>query len=169
MGSVIPIAVLIAAGLMVSCAKPEQDGAGSMNGLLDELVALERAALDRWITLDPDGYLDLFAPDVTYFDPTTERRIAGLTAMQTRLAPMKTMKAPFSDPRYEMIEPRVQRHGDVALLTFNLINYEKLADGAESELARWNSTEAYARVEGRWRIIHSHWSYIQPQVKAPSS
>jgi hypothetical protein len=27
--------------------------------LLDELVALERSALDRWIRLDPQGYLDL--------------------------------------------------------------------------------------------------------------
>jgi uncharacterized protein (TIGR02246 family) len=170
MGRIIhPIAVSLALGLVASCAAPAPDQGGSMDALLEELVRLERAALDRWITLDPDGYLDLFAPDVTYFDPTTERRIVGLTAMQTRLAPMKTMKAPFSDPRYEMIEPRVQRHGDVALLTFNLINYGKLADGAERELARWNSTEAYARVEGRWRIIHSHWSYIQPPVKPPAS
>jgi ketosteroid isomerase-like protein len=121
-----------------------------LDAVLEELVALERSALDRWIIFDPDGYLGLYAPDVTYFDPTTQRRVAGLTAMQTRLAPMKTMKPPFSDPRYELIEPRVQRHGDVALLTFNLINYGKLSDGAERELARWNSTEVYSRVNGQW-------------------
>lgn len=138
-----------------------------MAGLLEELVALERAALDRWITLDPDGYLGLFAPEVTYFDPMTERRVNGLAAMQARLAPMKTMKAPFTNPRYEMIEPRVQQHGDIALLTFNLINYARLGEGAERELARWNSTEIYNRVAGQWKIVHSHWSYIQPQIKAP--
>jgi ketosteroid isomerase-like protein len=140
-----------------------------LDAVLEELVALERSALDRWIIFDPDGYLGLYAPDVTYFDPTTQRRVAGLTAMQTRLAPMKTMKPPFSDPRYELIEPRVQRHGDVALLTFNLINYGKLSDGAERELARWNSTEVYSRVNGQWKIIHSHWSYTQPQEKPPGS
>jgi hypothetical protein len=93
-----------------------------VNRLLDELVALERSALDRWIKLDPQGYLDLQAPEVTYFDPFTERRVDGLDAMQVRLAPMKKMKPPFMDARYDMIDPKVQRHRDVALLTFNLVN-----------------------------------------------
>jgi hypothetical protein len=46
--------------------------------LLEELAAVERAALNRWITFDPQGYLDLSAPEVTYFDPFTERRADGL-------------------------------------------------------------------------------------------
>ena len=46
-----------------------------MDRLLEELVALERSALDRWIKLDPQRYLDLQAPAVTYFDPFTERRV----------------------------------------------------------------------------------------------
>src|SRR5438445_10078285 len=65
--------------------------------------------------------------------------------MQVRLAPMKTMKPPFTDPRCDMIDPKVQRHGDVALLTFNLVNYGKLPDAPERVLARWNSTEVYTR------------------------
>jgi ketosteroid isomerase-like protein len=137
------------------------------DSLLKELVALERSALDRWIALDPKGYLDLCAPEVTYFDPTTERRVDGLQAMQERLMPMKNAKVPFKDPRYEMSGPKVQRHGDVALLTFNLINYGKLADRPESVLARWNSTEVYRRIDRKWMIIHSHWSYIKPELKQP--
>lgn len=78
--------------------------------------------------------------------------------MTTLLAPMKSMKSPIKDPRYEMIDSKVQRHGDVALLTFNLINYGKLADQPENVLARWNSTGVYGRIEGKWKIIHSHWS-----------
>jgi ketosteroid isomerase-like protein len=140
-------------------------GQGRGGSLLEELVALERSALDRWIRLDPQGYLDRFGPEVTYFDPTTDRRVDGLEAMRARLAPMKSMKPPFTDPRYEMIEPKVQRHGDMALLTFNLINYGKLAGQPESVLARWNATEAYARIDGKWRIVHSHWSFTKPDVK----
>jgi hypothetical protein len=37
-------------GLHASCAAPAQTG-GPMDSLLDELVALERSALDRWLTL----------------------------------------------------------------------------------------------------------------------
>jgi ketosteroid isomerase-like protein len=140
-----------------------------VNPLLEELVALERSALDRWIKLDPQGYLDAAAPEITYFDPTTERRVDGWEALQMRLAPMKTLKLPFTDPRYEMTEPKVQRHGDVALLTFNLVNYGKLPNRSESVLARWNSTEVYCRIDGKWKIIHSHWSYIRPEVKQQGS
>ena len=140
-----------------------------MDRLLEELVALERSALDRWIHLDPQGYLDLFAPNVTYFDPFTERRVEGLDAMRIRLAPMKEMRPPFTDPRYEMVGPEVQHHGDVALLTFNLVNYGKMPDNSERVLARWNATEVYARLGGAWRIVHSHWSYIRPELEPPAA
>jgi ketosteroid isomerase-like protein len=157
------IVFLLICELIASCANPAQDSVGPGDRVLDELVALERSALDRWIVLDPQGYLDLYGPDVTYFDPFTERRVDGLEAMQARLAPMKTMKSPFTNPRYEMINPKVQRSGDVALLTFNLVSHGKTPDSPERVLARWNSTEVYSRIGGAWRIIHSHWSYIQAQ------
>jgi uncharacterized protein (TIGR02246 family) len=143
-------------------------GAVAADSLLKELVAVERAALDRWVTLDPGGYLDLYAPDVSYFDSTTEKRVDGREAMEQRLAPIRNMKPPFVDPRYEMIDPRVQRHGDAALLTFNLVNYGKLPGKQETALARWNATEVYTRIDGRWRIVHTHWSFVKPDFKPPS-
>ena len=82
---------------------------------------------------------------------------------------MKTMESPFADLRYDMIDPTVQRHGDVALLTFNLVNYGKLPDAPERVVARWNSTEVYIRTGGTWKIIHSHWSYVQPELKQTGS
>jgi ketosteroid isomerase-like protein len=148
---------------------PAQDEGGSVGRLLEELVALERSALDRWIKLDPEGYLAIQAPEVTYFDPFTENRVDGLEALQVRLAAMKNMPVPFVDPRYDMINPKVQLHGDVALLTFNLVNYGKLPNGPERVLSRWNSTEVYSRIRGTWKIIHSHWSFIQPEVKQSGS
>jgi hypothetical protein len=39
-----------------------------------------------------------------------------------RFAPMKDLKLPFTNPRYEIINPKVQRHGGIAVLTFNPIN-----------------------------------------------
>ena len=59
---------------------------------------------------------------------------------------------------------RVQRYGDVALLTFNLINYGHVSEEPETILSRWNSIEVYGRIDGEWRIIHSHWSYIKPEL-----
>ena len=131
-----------------------------------EIVALERGALDRWGRGDPQGYLEIMAPEVTYFDPNLEKRLDGLQAMKDYIAPF-TGKIKID--RYELINPTVQRHGDAAVLTFNVVNYRKLPDGTEQPATRWNSTEIYARVDGRWRIIHSHWSYVKPELKQPPS
>jgi uncharacterized protein (TIGR02246 family) len=131
------------------------------------IISLERSALDRWIRGDPDGYLSLYANDATYFDPFREKRVDGLDELNARMAPMRGMTLPFTEPRYEMIGPRVDVEGNVAVLSFNLVNYGKPSGSADERvLARWNATEVYRRQNGAWRIIHTHWSFIQPQLAA---
>ncbi len=159
--------LLLLLGVSSLGAPPQKGVHPREDSLLEELIALERSALDRWIKLNPQGYLTLYDAEITYFDPYAEKRVDGLEAMQARVAPMKTAKLPFHDPRYEFVDPKVQRIGDVAVLTFNLVNYGKIQDQPESVLARWNSTEVYARLHGHWKIIHSHWSYTTPQIKQP--
>jgi ketosteroid isomerase-like protein len=61
--------------------------------------------------------------------------------------------------RYEMLNPRVVARGDMALLSYNLVNYIRDAGGAESVGTRWNSTVVYQRRGGSWKTIHSHWSF----------
>lgn len=136
----------------------------------DHVVSLERAALDRWIYADPDGYLEIYSEDATYFDPFVEARVDGSAELNARFAPMRNIALPFTNPRYEMIDPVVQVDGNVAVLTFNLINYGEPA-GADEEtvLARWNATEVYRRVDGDWRIAHTHWSFTQPQLAPPTT
>jgi ketosteroid isomerase-like protein len=90
--------------------------------------------------------------------------VDGLKAMTDLLVPFT---GKIKVDRYDMINPTVQRYGDMALLTFNLVNYRKSADGTEQPFVRWNSTESYARIDGRWQIIHSHWSYVKPELKQP--
>lgn len=129
------------------------------------IVALERAALDRWGKGDPQGYLDTYAPEITYFDPVGERRVDGLPAMQALYHPL-TGKIRID--HYDMIEPKVQHAGDVAVLSYNLVSHAKLANG-DSVVVRWNSTAVYQRVAGNWRIIHSHWSFTKPELAKPIS
>ena len=52
---------------------------------MHDVIAMERAALDRWGKGDPGGYLEIMAPEVTYFDPIQEKRIDGLDALRTML------------------------------------------------------------------------------------
>src|SRR5258708_23395683 len=135
----------------------------SVEGVAKDIIALERAALDRYIALDAQGYLSLDAPEVTYFDPMTERRVDGLKAMQEWLAPMKNAKVPFTARRYEKIGPQGQHYGDVALLTFNLVNYGKPPNKTEQPLSPWESHQIYRPRHRQWVIVPHHLSFIKPR------
>jgi ketosteroid isomerase-like protein len=139
---------------------------GLRNRQSDEIIAIERAALDRWGRGDPQGFLTTYAPEITYFDPMQDRRVDGLPAMQSLLAPVA---GKFTVDRYEMLHPKVQHHGNVAVLTYQLVNYRKLADGTEQPTTRWNSTAVFRKMERKWRTIHSHWSLTRPPLGEPSS
>jgi ketosteroid isomerase-like protein len=127
----------------------------------ESIVELERKALDRWGAGDPGGYLDAYGHDVTYFDPATAARVDGLEAMREYYRPW-TGKIHID--RYELVNPRVVATDHMAVLSYNLVNYTKDADGNESVMNRWNSTAVYRREGGGWKIVHTHWSYIQPKI-----
>ena len=129
-----------------------------------EVTAIERASLERWAKGDPGGFLGNYAADVTYFDPSQERRIDGLPAMTAYLTPLR---GKINIDRFEMLNAKVQRHGDVAVLTYNVVNYRRQPDGTESITTRWNSTAVFQRAGGKWREIHSHFSFTRPEVKQP--
>ena len=124
----------------------------------DHILLLERAALDRWGQGDPGGFLELYGDDITYFDPATTVRIDGHAAMVDYYRPFG---GKIHVPRYEMLNPQVVVDGDMALLTYNLVNYVMDTSGAESLGSRWNSTTVYRRVGGTWKAIHSHWSFTR--------
>ena len=125
--------------------------------LADHLISLEHAALDRWIRGDPDGYLSLYTNDGTYFDPFRDHRVDGRDELKALLAAMTGIALPFTEPRYDMIRPRVEVDGGMAVLSFNLVNYGKPVGSAEETvLARWNATQVYRQLDGAWRIIHTH-------------
>jgi len=132
----------------------------------DEVIAAERAALDRWGNGDPEGFLSLYADDVTYFDPFQERRIDGRAKMRTLYGPLA---GTFKVDRYEVLNPDVKRYGDVAVLTYNLQNYARQPDGSERPANRWNSSAIFRRIDGKWRTIHSHWSFTKPDIRSPGS
>jgi ketosteroid isomerase-like protein len=132
----------------------------------DTIIALERGAPERWGQGDPQGYIEIYAPDVTYFDPVQEKRIDGLDALAAMLAPYT---GKIHVDRFDMIDPKVQHHGEIAVLTFNLVSYRTQPEGTEVVIARWNATAVYRAMEGTWKSIHVHWSYITPELKTPVS
>src|SRR5215472_17532213 len=100
--------ITVAARAVDPATTVAQEGVAPTKGLTEEIIAMERSALDRWITGDPDGYLNLYAPEITYFDPMREARVDGLKTMTALFEPIKKVKSPVKEPRYEMISPKVE-------------------------------------------------------------
>jgi ketosteroid isomerase-like protein len=150
---VLAVAIMLSAAVAAQEFRPEA------------IIALERAALDRWGKGDPQGYIEIFADEITYFDPSTERRVDGVEAMRARFAPITGL---VKTSRYELLNPDVYRRGELAILSYNLVTYGQRPDGAP-QVAHWNVTEAYALIGAKWKIVHSHFSLTQPQAAIPPS
>ncbi len=122
------------------------------------ILAVERAAFERWAKGDLNGFLDASDPDVDYFDPFLDKRLDGLAALR---ALYEKSQGKVQVDRWEMIDPRVVVSGDMGVLTFNFVSYSK------ERTVRWNTTEVYRRKNGRWKIIHTHWSLTKPELANP--
>jgi ketosteroid isomerase-like protein len=149
--------ILIACGFLASCEKTTAPFDP------EKIIAMEKAALDRWGKGDPQGYLETYAPEITYFDPIREKRADGIQAMKDYLAPIA---GKVKVDRYEMIDTKVQRVGDVAVLSYQLMSHGVMPDGSPLTM-RWNSTKVYGLFDGHWKLFHDHWSFIKPQLKDP--
>ncbi len=132
----------------------------------DQIIMLLRGALDRWGKGDPGGPLELYASDISYFDPATASRIDGHQAMEDYYRPW-TGKIQIA--RYEMLKPQVVVDGNMALLTYNLVNYIRDNNGIESVGSRWNHTSVWQRRGDTWKVIHDHWSFTSdPALRDPT-
>jgi len=122
----------------------------------EDIIALERSALDKWAQSNTEGYLEIAAEDVTWFDFTEgeQLRKEGHEEVRSFLAPLSGQIPPHT---YEMVNPKVQVYGHSAILTFHWKG--TMADG--TELPLWKATSVYHWQDGKWSMVHGHWSGVQ--------
>lgn len=130
-----------------------------MSNVRDKIIALERGALERWGKGDPSGYLELYAPEVSYFDPFTPARLDGYTAMEEHYRPVQ---GKIWIEHMDLRNARVLVEGQTAVLTYNLVDQVRLPDGSGTRESRWNVTEVYRCINDDWKIVHSHFSFTTP-------
>lgn len=130
----------------MSCSKNEDIKA--------TIIALEEQALTLWNNGNPDGFLELSTDDVVYIDPAFESKLEGKKALEDYY---NTIRGKIKIDLHKMIDPVVQVSPGVAVLTYN---YEAQRDGMVFTM---NCTEVY-RLDSTntWKIIHTHWSFVQP-------
>jgi hypothetical protein len=116
---------------------------------LRELVALERVQMDGWLKGDPGPSLKLLDPAATCFHGGATSRLEGIAAIKALFEPYAGRPL-FA--AYDIVEPAVQVHGDIAILTYYM------AWRREGAMSYWNGTQVYQRQKEGWRILHTHWS-----------
>lgn len=131
-----------------------------LTGTAAEIMRLEAGAMERWRKGDPGGFLDISAPDVTYFDTGTAIRLNGFGKLKKEYD-MRVGKIHYDV--MEFVNPRFQVFEDSAVLHYQFFSTMLNPDGTIKSRMPWNSTEVYAKRGGGWKIVHTHWSYINGQ------
>lgn len=115
----------------------------------ETILAMERRAMDGWGQGNPDEFLKISDPEITFIHSTLEKRLDGLAAVKALYEGYRGR--PLFD-RYEMADPRVVVSGSVAVLTYQFTTQNG------SLTRRWHATEVYRKGPSGWRILHSHFS-----------
>jgi hypothetical protein len=119
----------------------------------ETIIKMERRAMDGWRDGNPDEFLKISDPEITLFHSTLETRLVGLDAVKALYEGYRGR--PLFD-RYEMADPKVAVSGNVAVLTYHFMTQNG------SLTRRWHATEVFREGPAGWRIIHSHFSQVQP-------
>ncbi len=147
------LAVILASTIVGGC-----DSNTPRQNAEKEIIALERSALDKWAQSNTDGYIDISADEITWFDftPGAQQRVDGLQAVRNFLGPVAKNIPPHT---YTMLNPKVQVYGNTAILTFHW--KASMTDG--KPLDEWKATSVYNWKDGKWRQVHAHWSVVQTE------
>ena len=133
----------------------------NLEKISEAIVALELGINERWNRGDVDGALEIYADDVSYFDPLTERRLDGKPAVEAYFR--QFFEGKLNILRNGLPNPQVivSDGGDMAVATYNLLNFVADGEGGEKAGTVWNSTQVYRRIDGRWRVIHVNWAFTR--------
>jgi hypothetical protein len=113
------------------------------------ILALERRAMEQWREANPDGFLAISDPGITYFHSILEARLVGIDAVKALYESYRGR--PLFD-EYQIVDPKVVAFGAAAVLTYQLVTRNG------SLTRRWHATAVYRETRAGWRIIHSHFS-----------
>jgi len=125
----------------------------------EAILESELAINERWNKGDVDGALEAYTDDVTYFDPLTERLLEGRAAVEAYFR--KFFEGKLNIIRNDLTNPRVivSDSGDLAVISYNLLNFVADGQGGEKPATAWNSTQVYRLIDGKWRVAHVNWSF----------
>ena len=123
--------------------------------LTNEIIALEKGALNKWFKGDTSGYLNIWSKNnFSYFDGAVKKRIDNYEDIKNIV--LKNVEGKLFADNYKFEYPRVQSVENMATLTYQLHADTSLID------MHYNCIEVYKKEENAWKVVHSTWSFIRP-------
>ncbi len=117
----------------------------------EEVLDITRRMLDAMYTADPEVHRRHCTEDMSSFEwYIAPYRIDGL-AFHLDLI---TAGGNGTPTRLDMLTPRVQVHGDAAIVNYTLLKTAVGEGGAQ--FSRMNETRVFVRQEGVWKMAHLH-------------
>jgi uncharacterized protein (TIGR02246 family) len=104
---------------------------------------------------DKAALTQIFDPNVTHFHPGSPYRFVGRDRL---VQEFEVASKNQQDMHFEMVDPQVQMAAkDVAIVTYYIVESWADKNGVRSS-AKEKATEVYVQKDGRWTMIHGHYS-----------
>lgn len=129
--------------------------------ITETIIALDRKSNDRWNKGDVNGALDIYSDDVSYFDPLTETRLDGRKVVEAYFRQFYAGKVNILRNEFCDTQVIVSDGGDLAVLTYKLLNYVPDGKGGEKPGPVWNATQVFRRIDSTWLVVHVNWSFTR--------
>jgi ketosteroid isomerase-like protein len=97
------------------------------------------------------------ADEYTEFNPQYPVRLDGKAANASLSE--GALKGGGGTVSAEMMNPKVQVYGDVAILTYSYAGVNQAKDG-KTETSAGKSTRVYVKEGGQWKLVHAHFSAV---------
>ncbi len=131
-----------------------------MEIIAPQIIELEEAQVTAFNEGNIAEILDFFYPEIIGFSSTKHDRIAGLQALQETFE-FYHKEADKID--YHIFEPTVQVFGETVIIAFYW--QVNLAKGSHIQSVKGRGSHVYAKIDGRWKIVHEHFSRAHHHVE----
>lgn len=126
------------------------------NAIANQVIEMEKVALDKYYAGDMTGYYNLWShDDFSYFDSGHAKRVDSFAEVKDFMD--KNLAGKMHADSYCFLTPRVQVHGDTAILTYQLFADTNFIN------MKYNVVEVFQKnAAGEWKVVHSTWDTITP-------
>jgi ketosteroid isomerase-like protein len=125
----------------------------------DEVIAITYAAWKAQMEKNAVEANNILADDYTEFNPESATRLDG-KEISVRIGDA-VMLGSTNVIAAEMLNPKVQVYGDVAILTYNYFGMNQDHDGKTSAI-KAKSTRVYVNMDGSWKLVHANFASDPP-------